>query len=232
MEMLIMMLMMLVVFNCAMKISLWPFGARLAFAVLLGAFAYWSVGHAVVQSKTQMDSWLQNEEVLQSIAVIVTMDSAIGLMYCFSYLNDDGKKPRRRILRLLLHTYPSLLVVPVTFYGLTKILFSQVGVDFSTIGLVYAIAVMVILASCAELAKWLLPANDLRVEAHLWLTVLVCLLSLLLTQSGEIIYRSNIRTIDWKSMVITLSAAVLVMAVGYMWNRVKWKYRNNTRKWK
>ena len=91
MEILLMILMMLVVFNCAMKISLWPFWARLAFALLLGVFAYWSIDYAVMQSKTQIDSWLHREDVLQGIAIMVTVESAIGLMFCLSYLNDDGK---------------------------------------------------------------------------------------------------------------------------------------------
>lgn len=232
MEILLMILMMLVVFNCAMKISLWPFWARLAFALLLGVFAYWSIDYAVMQSKTQIDSWLQREDVLQGIAIMVTVESAIGLMFCLTYLNDDGKKPRKRFVRMLLHAYPSLLVVPVTFYCLTRLLFLQVGVDFTTIVLVYAIAVMVILTSCAELARWLLPTNDLRIEAHLWLTVMVCLLSLLLTQKGEIIFLAHAEPIDWPSMIFTLSVAVIIVAIGFIGNRIKWKSKNNSRKWK
>ena len=232
MEILLMMLMMLVVFNCAMKISLWPFWARLAFALLLGVFAYWSIDYAVMQSKTQIDSWLHREDVLQGIAIMVTVESAIGLMFCLSYLNDDGKKPGRRFVQLVLHAYPSLLVVPVTFYCLTRLLFLQVGVEFVTIGLIYAIAVMVTLTLVAELARWLLPTNDLRVEAHLWLTVMVCLLSLLLTQKVEIIFLSHAEPVDWSSTLLTLSVAVIIVAIGFIGNRIKWKLKNNSRKWK
>ena len=230
MEILVFILMMLVVLNCAMKTSLWTLGPRLAFALLLGAFAYWSIDYAVMQSKTQIDGWLHSEKVLQGMAIIVTLESAIGVMYCFSSLNDDGKKTRRRFVRLLLHAYPSLLVFPVVFYGLTKLLFLQVGMDFSTISLIYAIAVVVVSLSCAALAKYLLPQKDLRIEAHLWLTVMVCLLSLLLTQNGEIIYHSQVKSIDWFSMVLTLSSAVIAMAVGFIGNRMKWKFKNNSRK--
>ncbi len=230
MEILIYILMMLVVLNCAMKISLWPFWARLAFSLLLGVFAYWSIDYAVMQSKTQIDSWMHREDVLQSMAIIVTLESAIGLMYCFLCFTDDGKRPRRRFFRLLLHAYPSLLFFPVVFYGLTKLIFLQVGMDFSTTSLIYAIAVVVVSLSCAALAKYLLPQKDLRIEAHLWLTVMVCLLSLLLTQNGEIIYHSQVKSIDWFSMVLTLSSAVIVMAVGFIGNRMKWKFKNNSRK--
>ena len=227
MEILVFILMMLVVLNCAMKTSLWTLGPRLAFALLLGAFAYWSIDYAVMQSKTQIDNWLHREDVLQGIAIIVTLESAIGLMYCFSCLNDDGKRPRRRFIRLLLHAYPSLLVFPVVFYGLTKLLFLQVGMDFSTTSLIYAIAVMAVSLLCAALARWLLPPKDLRIEAHLWLTVMVCVLSLLLTQNGEIIYRSNVKTVDWTSMELTLTAAAIVMTVGFIGSKMKWKSKNN-----
>ncbi len=232
MEILVIILMMLVVFNCAMKMSLWPVWPRLAFALLLGAFAYWSIDYAVMQSKTQMDSWLHRKEVVQGIAIMVTMETAICMMYCFACFNDNKRKPRRRFLRLLLHAYPSLLVVPVVFYCLTKILFVQVGMDFSMTGIIYAIAVMAFLALLAELSRWLLPPKDLRLEAHLWLSVMVCMLSLLLTQDREIVYRSNVEAIDWPSMSLTLSAATIVVGMGFIWNRIKWKSRNNTRKWK
>ncbi len=227
MEILVFILMMLVVLNCAMKTSLWTFGPRLAFALLLGAFAYWSIDYAVMQSKTQIDNWLHRADVLQGMAIIVTLESAIGVMYCFSSLNDDGKKARGRFFRLLLHAYPSLLVFPVVFYGLTKLLFLQVGMDFSTTSLIYAITVMATSLLCAVLARWLLPPEDLRIEAHLWLTVMVCVLSLLLTQNGEIIYRSNVSVVDWTSLVLTLAASVFVMAVGFIGSKLKWKSKNN-----
>ena len=219
--------MMLVVLNCAMKTSLWTFGPRLAFSLLLGAFAYLSIDYAVMQSKTQIDNWLHRADALQDMAIIVTLESTIGVMYCFSSLNDDGKKPRRRFIRLLLHTYPSLLIFPVVFYGLTKLLFLQVGMDFSTTSLIYAIAVMVASLLCAALAKYLLPPKDLRIEAHLWLTVMVCVLSLLLTQNGEIIYRSNVKAVDWTSVVLTLAAAAIVIVVGFIGSKLKWKSKNN-----
>ena len=219
--------MMLVVLNCAMKTSLWTFGPRLAFALLLGAFAYWSIDYAVMQSKTQIDNWLHREDVLQDMAIIVTLESAIGVMYCFSCFTDDVKRPRRRFIRLLLHAYPSLLVFPVVFYGLTKLLFLQAGMDFPTTSLIYAIAVMAVSLLCAALARWLLPPKDLRIEAHLWLTVMVCVLSLLLTQNGEIIYRSNVRAVDWTSVALTMAAAAIVMGVGFIGSKLKWKSKNN-----
>ena len=219
--------MMLVVLNCAMKTSLWTLGPRLAFALLLGAFAYWSIDYAVMQSKTQIDNWLHREDVLQDMAIIVTLESAIGVMYCFSCFTDDVKRPRRRFIRLLLHAYPSLLVFPVVFYGLTKLLFLQAGMDFSTTSLIYAIAVMAVSLLCAALARWLLPPKDLRIEAHLWLTVMVCVLSLLLTQNGEIIYHSNVRAVDWTSVALTMAAAAIVMGVGFIGSKLKWKSKNN-----
>ena len=73
----------------------------------------------------------------------------------------------------------------------------------------------------------MMPPKDLRIEAHLWLTVMVCVLSLLLTQNGEIIYRSNVSAVDWTSFVLTLVAAAIVMAVGFIGSKLKWKSKNN-----
>ena len=56
---------------------------------------------------------------------------------------------------------------------------------------------------------------------------MVCVLSLLLTQNGEIIYRSNVKTVDWTSVVLTLTAAAIVMTVGFIGSKMKWKSKNN-----
>ena len=103
--------------------------------------------------------------------------------------------------------------------------------DFSTTSLIYAFAVIAVSLLCAALARWLLPPKDLRIEAHLWLTVMVCVLSLLLTQNGEIVYRSNVSAVDWTSVALILAAAAIVVAVGFMANKLKWKSRNNKKIW-
>lgn len=232
MEILIYILLSLIVFNSAMKISLWPWWWRLVFTLLLGIFAYLSIDYAVVQSKTQIASWLHNVDILQFIAIIVTLDSAVGIVYCLLYFNNDGKRSRTHFWSRLLHAYPGLLVIPVVFYLLTRLIFLHVGADFHTTGLIYAIAVVVVLTLCAEAARWLLPTNELRVEAHLWLTVMVCLFSLFLTQDSNIVYQSDLGTIDWTSMLLTLGAAAIVVFTGFVVNRIKWKSRNRTNKWK
>lgn len=218
--------MMLIVFNCAMKLSLWPFWQRLVFSLLLGAFAIWSINYAVEQSKVEIESWFHREDILKTMAIVVTIESAIGLIYCFSFLNGNENKRRKQFMHRLLHYYPGLLTFPVVFFGLTKILFLHVGMDFSTTGILFALAVVVILNLCVELAKRLLPANGLRVEAHLWLTVMVCLLCLFLSETSKIIYPSNAPAPNWTSMILTLLAAALVVAIGFVVNHVKWKLRN------
>jgi uncharacterized membrane protein len=40
-----------------------------------------------------------------------------------------------------------------------------------------------------------------------------------------------VKAVDWTSMALTLAAAVLIIAIGYMGNRIKWKSRNHTKKW-
>ena len=220
MEILIYILLLLIVFNSAMKISLWPWWWRLVFTLLLGIFAYLSIDYAVVQSKTQIASWLHNVDILQLIAIIVTLDSAVGIVYCLSYFNNDGKRSRTHFWSQLLHAYPGLLVIPVVFYLLTRLIFLYVGADFHSIGLMYAIAVVVVLTLCAEAARWLLP------------TVMVCLFSLFLTQDSNIVYQSDLGTIDWTSMLLTLGAAAIVVFTGFVVNRIKWKSRNRTSKWK
>ena len=102
MELIIDVLVLFIVLNCVFKLSLWPLWQRLLYSLLLGAFAWWSVRYAVLQSKTQIADFLQDTSAMQTVAILVTIESAVGLSFCLNRLQDGGS---RRWLRTLLYVY-------------------------------------------------------------------------------------------------------------------------------
>lgn len=222
MELIIDVLILFIVLNCVFKLSLWRFWQRLTYSLLLGVFAWWSVRYAVLQSKTQISDFLQDISALQTVAILVTIESAVGLSFCLNRLQNGGRK----WLRALLYIYPSLLMFPVVFYLLTQTIFAATGVDFSTTAMVFAVVIIILLPILSKAVCWLLPDETGRLELHLLLTVFVCILGLIATEHGRMVYAIKEAPVDWLSLVRTLGLFLLLTVAGFLLNRFKWYITN------
>ena len=234
MEVIIDVLVILIVLNCVFKLSLWHLWQRLIYSLLLGAFAWWSVRYAVLQSKTQIADFLQDMAAMQTVAILVTIESAVGLSFCLNRLQDGGS----RWLRTLLYAYPCLLMFPVVFYLLTQTVFAATGIDFNLAALLFALGVMVLLPVLSAAVRWMLPDETSRLELHLLLTIFVCVLGLVATEHGRMVYAVKETPIDWHTLGLTLGLFLLLAVAGFLLNRLKWhihsylKKNNITSQWK
>ena len=227
MELIIDVLVLFIVLNCVFKLSLWPLWQRLLYSLLLGAFAWWSVRYAVLQSKTQIADFLQDTSAMQTVAILVTIESAVGLSFCLNRLQDVGS---RRWLRTLLYAYPSLLMFPVVFYLLTQTVFAATGVDFTTTAQLFALGVMLLLPVLSAAVRWMLPDETSRLELHLLLTIFVCILGLVATEHGRMVYAVKESPVDWHTLGFTLGVFLLLTVVGFLLNRLKWHIRSYLKK--
>ncbi len=216
MELIIDVLILFIVLGCVLKLSLWRWWQRMAYSLLLGCFSWWSVRYAVLQSKTQIADYLQNTDALQSMAILVTIESALGFAFCLSWLG--GKKRGT--------WYASLLMFPVVFYLLTQTIFALTGIDFETTAYGFALLIAVLIPLLAELVRWLLPDADSRVEIYLLTVIFICLLGLISTESGTMVYSVKESPIDWKSLGLTFAFFAALFVVGIIINRVVWTIRN------
>ncbi|MBR1792774.1 MAG: hypothetical protein IJ764_03955 [Bacteroidales bacterium] len=224
MEYIIDLLILFIILSCVFKLSMMKWWQQLLYSLLLAAFAWWSVRYAVMQSKTQLADYLQNTATLQNMAILVTIESAVGLTYALSWLGE-GKQvgSHRRVIRRLLWGYPSLLMFPVVFYLLTQVVFTATGVSFQTTALLFAAAIAILLPLMSFGTIKLLPDDASRVELYLLLVTFVCILGLISTQNGRIIYAVRESPINWGSLSLTLLFFVAFAALGYLFNRIKWK---------
>jgi len=216
-------LMFFVTLNCAVKISLWNWKRRFAFSAVLAAFVWWSARYAILQSKTQIASLLQDVGALQNMAVIVTIESAVNFAFCAYRFGESSGKPRW--WQSVLEWYPSLLVFPVMFSVLTQVIFMAVGVDFSVTAAAVAGASFVLLPLMAEGMKRLVPDTDGRVETHVLLSCLVCVLGLVSTVTGKMIYRSNEIPVDWRTVGVAALAFLVLFLAGFIGSKLKWKIK-------
>ncbi len=226
MEILIYTLIVFVLLSCAFKLSLWGWTARIVFGALLAAFVVWSEQYAVLQSKTQLADYLANVTALQNMAVVVTIDSVFCFGYAFCYFQDmyDTVQQRKWWLTTL-KWYPSLLMLPVTFYAFTQTLFVAVGVDFSTTTWAFAITSLIGIPLLAEGCKWLVPEKDGRIEMQLLSGCFVCILGLISTESGKMVYKVQETPTNWHMIALAIGVFAVLFALGIIIDRIKYRLK-------
>ena len=216
MELIIDVLMLFIVIACLLKLSLWRWWQAAVYAVVLGAFAWWSVRYAVVQSKTQIADYLRNIDALQTMAILVTVEAAIGVAYALNVLGGEAQRGRwAKVVRGVLRWYPSLLMFPVVFYLLTQTIFAATGVPFATTGVLFAVGIVVLLPLLSVGVARLLPDDEARTEIYLLTVVVVAVLGLVTTQHGRMVYAAAEAPINWSSLALTLALFALMAAIGY-----------------
>ena len=221
MEQIILILMLFIAINCAFKLSLWRWWQAGVYSLIMAVFTILAYPYAILQSKTQIVDYLQNNEALQNMAVIITLESALCFGFCVTYLRGlYGKK--NPWWAKLLWWYPSLLLFPVVFYCLTEAIFTFVGIAFTTTTYMVATIVLVAIPALAKAVKYLVPEKDLRLEIHFLVSLFVCVLGLLTTVNGKTVYAAVDEPVNWNAVTLALSLFVILFIVGYVWSQIKY----------
>lgn len=221
MEQIILILMLFIAINCVFKLSLWRWWQVSIYALAVAAFVVLSCPQAILQSKTQIADYLQDTEAMQDMAVVITLESALCFGFCVTYLRGLYGKKNPWWARLL-WWYPSLLLFPVAFYGLTEAIFTFVGTPFLTTAWLVAASVLVLLPGLAWLVRYMVPEKDLRIEIHFLASLFVCILGLLSTVNGKTVYAAVDEPVDWNAVAVAISLFVVLFVIGFVWGRVKY----------
>ena len=184
METIVILIMLLVGLSFLLKLTFMKPAAAVAEAVILAAAAVMMTDVAAMQSKTQIAGWLRSPELMLDVAVILTIDVAVQIAFCFA-ADSKSRRLSERILRPALLYFPGLLIFPTMFYLLTAMLFSFTGADFSTIG--YGLGAVIAVASptLALGLKALLPDRFSRLELIFYLNCIVAMLGVVATVNGR-----------------------------------------------
>ncbi|MBR1644685.1 MAG: hypothetical protein IJ684_04900 [Bacteroidales bacterium] len=219
-------LMLFVFLNCIFKLSLWKWWHRCVYSVLLAVGVWLSMDAASGQSKTEMAAWLQDTSVMQNVAVLVTIESVVCVMFCFSFFARSERKGivgRRRWNEWVwkcLFFYPGLMLIPVLFYLQSQLLFVAVGIPFSTTTAVLAVGVALLLPLLSEGVRRLLSDEQERVELHLLLSLFVCVLGLMTTQTRQMVYAGRPAGVAVQDVVVVLATGAFLFALGWILERL------------
>lgn len=223
METVVKLAMVLVSLSFVLKLTGYKLRQLLLMALLCALFVGFSWQFAAEQSKTAIASWLSDRELMQDIAVLMTLDVALQMAYCLMAVNlmNSGPLKRRTILVYkLLRLFPGIMVFLVLFSLLVSCVFAFPGVSFSLISWCMAAAVLVLLPLAVLGVRKLLPEKEIRLELLFLSNALTAALGVIATVNGTTASES-VDSVDYPATIAVIGIVLLGAALGFLLNRLK-----------
>jgi len=222
-ETVVLVIILLVCFNFVLKQTyrkLWMVGAISLLCALFVAFAWpW----AIEQSKSQIQDWLNNPQLMLDTAVVLFIEVVIQMAYCLMavHLMNTGKVRRRTLfIYKLLRWFPGLLIFPVLFHIETQCMFWLTGMEFSTVAYGLAAIVFVVIPLFTWAIKWLIPEKELRLEIFFLSNALIAILGIIATVNGRTAV-AGISEVNWAALACMAGLTLLCAIVGFIFYRMK-----------
>lgn len=223
METVVKLAMVLVSLSFVLKLTGYKLRQLLLMALLCALFVGFSWQFAAEQSKTAIASWLSDRELMQDIAVLMTLDVALQMAYCLMAVNlmNSGPLKRRTILVYkLLRLFPGIMVFLVLFSLLVSCVFAFPGVSFSLISWCMAAAVLVLLPLAVLGVRKLLPEKEIRLELLFLSNALTAALGVIATVNGTTTSES-VDSVDYPATAAVIGIVLLGAALGFLLYRIK-----------
>ena len=205
-----------IVINLVLKLSFWKVWQTALFGSVIFLFVWRSTDFASEQSQVTLEAMLNNPRVLSNITVLLTIETAVCMAFCFTSLRSIFKGKESRWNKIL-QWYPNLLIFPALFYN-TGVSFEQIALGVGVISLVF------IILGAFGIRK-LLPEKDLRLELHFLISLLITLLGLVSTANGQIIYVPQSEPINFRILGNTFLFFFLLFMAGFVFNKLYWKIK-------
>ena len=219
METVIILMMLLVSLSFMLKLTFMRYWQILSEVALLALVVVMSTDIAVLQSKTQIQEWIQTPELMLDLAVILTVDVAIQLAFCISMVGSAANV-RQRILRDILLFTPGLLIFPVAFYLLVLMIFSFTGTEFYTVGYGLGVGLVILLPLLSMMIKSLLPDRDGRLELIFYLNCIIGMLGIVATVNGRTA-TVGVNELNLPALLTIILIALLGSVAGYLLYKYK-----------
>lgn len=223
METVVKLAMVLVSLSFVLKLTGYKLRQLLLMALLCALFVGFSWQFAAEQSKTAIASWLSDRELMQDIAVLMTLDVALQMAYCLMAVNlmNSGPLKRRTILVYkLLRLFPGIMVFLVLFSLLVSCVFAFPGVSFSLISWCMAAAVLVLLPLAVLGVRKLLPEKEIRLELLFLSNALTAALGVIATVNGTTASES-VDSVDYPATIAVIGIVLLGATLGFLLYRIK-----------
>jgi hypothetical protein len=208
-----------------MKLGFWKFYQTCLFGLLCAIFIIGTSRWAILQSKTQLADWMGNTGIMQNAAVLITVESMLGIAFCIEELRamfGVKKTVWGRLKKLFLHVYPGLLLFPVLFYLQTQLIFALPGTNFAFSAYTFAAAIFIALPLFSLALKRICPEKELRLEVYFLINLFVCIIGLISTVNGNTTYSAVKEPMNIKAIALSATIFIIAFLLGFIINKYKW----------
>ena len=223
METVVLVMMILVCFNYALKQTNRKIYSVLFSAAVCALFVGLMWPYAIEQSKSQISDWLADSTLMLDVAVILSLEVVIQMAFCIlaAHIQTSGKvKPITIWIYRVLRWFPGVLIFPVLFSILVSAIFALPGVSFSLVAWVLAAIVFVSIPLGSWILRWLLPEKEIRLELLFLANALIAILGVIATVNGQTAV-AGISEVDWSA----LGGIVVLLIVGLVAGIIAYKIK-------
>lgn len=212
METVVLIIMLMVSFNFALKLTYHKAVGITATCLLAALFVGLAWPYAASQSKTQITDWLNAPDLMLDTSVLLTVDVFFQITFCVMMAKKIAGEQLSVVQRAIYTValwFPGLLIFPVLFALLVEIIFSFPGNDFSTLSWATATCVLITAPSLSYLIRFLLPEKDLRLELMFVVNAITAILGIIATVNGRTAVKGT-NSVEWDA----LAGFLLIIAAG------------------
>lgn len=223
METVVLVMMILVCFNYALKQTNRKIYSVLFSAAVCALFVVLMWPYAIEQSKSQISDWLADSSLMLDVAVILSLEVVIQMAFCIlaAHIQTSGKvKPITIWIYRVLRWFPGVLIFPVLFSILVSAIFALPGVSFSLVAWVLAAIVFISIPLGSWILRWLLPEKEIRLELLFLANALIAILGVISTVNGQTAV-AGISEVDWSA----LGGIVVLLIVGLVAGIIAYKIK-------
>lgn len=212
METVVTIILLLVGFSFLLKLTFHGWLGVAVTAVVSALFVGLSWETAILQSRSQIEDWLSQPDLMLDTSVLLTVDVAMQFAFCILTAKKESGGCLSRVerwLREALLWFPGLLIFPTLFVMLVALIFSMPGSDFVTVAWTTAVAV----AAVAPVAAWglrsVMDESETRLELMFILNALIAILGVIATVNGRTAV-AGVSSVEWSA----LAGVFAILAVG------------------
>ncbi|MDE6503011.1 MAG: hypothetical protein K2K78_00900 [Muribaculaceae bacterium] len=221
METVVMIIMILVSFSFILKLTCHRFVGIIILSLLPLLFLGCAYEFASMQSKTQIQDWLQQPSLMLDTSVLLTVDVAFQLTFCiFMAMRLTGHLSRVQTAILnITYWVPGMLLFPVLFSILVELIFSMPGTGFATIGWGAGIAMFLLIPAITYGVKYLMPESELRLELMFLINILIAALGIVATVNGRTAAAGTDK-VNWDALAGTFAIILIGSIAGVAYNKI------------
>ncbi len=214
---LVVILMILVCFNFIIKQTWHKWWSVLAQAAVAGIFTGVIWPFAVKQSRSQIEVWLSDPQLMLDTAVVVSAEVILQLAFCLlsAHLMTSGRLKRSTVFGYkVLRWFPGVLIFAVLFSLTVFMIFSFPGVPFPVVSWGTGAAVSVIIAAGAWGLKKLFPDKETRLELFFLSNVITAIVSVIATVNGQTAV-AGVESVDYTALAGVLALVAIFALLGW-----------------